>query len=336
MVDVKVVAPILAPISIGMTFSIFMCGILMSQVFVYTRSFPRDRPWVKIMVSCISVISIVHTFLIGAAIFDIAVTSFGDIKLLDRAPLSLEIAIMLSLFLDMICQLFYAARLWKLSGSHWMFLVALTLVLGKAVTGMILVSRWLMVRSMETLLIRWSWSLNVTLALATAGDTFVSVSLSWILWRKRVNSGFTSNTTKLIDHLIEWTVQTGLVIGVTTVTTNIVFITMQRNLAWLGIHILLPSVYSNSVMICLHRRTVLKRASVDDDPNLFTYSQAVHPTAHHASGGYELSAGRLHVRPQSLIFKPPLAKSPNGENVAFKSFDSECYTPSTSQLSDRI
>lgn len=72
-----------------------------------------------------------------------------------------------------------------------MMCIALILILGKAVTGLLLVTQWLTVHSMGTLLRHWSWAQNATLTFATAGDTFVSVSLSYILWRKRVNAAFT-------------------------------------------------------------------------------------------------------------------------------------------------
>jgi hypothetical protein len=255
--------PVLGPITAGILLYEVLFGILISQVFVYFQSFPKDRVWIKYLVGGTGIVMASHALLMGAALFNISVNEFGSLEMItqSRFPLSFFVALHISIFIDMVVQAFFTVRLWKMSGQTWMPCVAGIFILGKAASGWLVTTQMTILKSLALFIEPWGWAVNTTLACATAGDVFTAVALTFVFYSKQ-DLGLHKKTEALLQTLIKWTVNTGIIIGVATLVVNILFLAMKGNLAWLGLHMLLPVVYTNSMLACLNSRRLLDTSHI--------------------------------------------------------------------------
>ncbi|TFL04297.1 hypothetical protein BDV98DRAFT_602714 [Pterulicium gracile] len=253
---VNIVA-VLGPVVLGIAFSLALFGVFTMQVWVYFIAFPKDRVWLKSMVFSMWLVDFVNAILLTCALFTLCVVNFGNPDSLGRLPPTFTVGFFLSIFIDFQCQAFLGYRLWKICGKAWMAGVCGILIITKAVTGLVASYNLMVTGSVEEFTEHWTWPINVTLGAATANDVFIAVTLSYALWNKRTGTGFTRGTVQVLERLVRWTVHTGLLISIVTVATNVSFNTMKSNLVWVGLHLLLPRVYSNSVLACLNGRTIL-------------------------------------------------------------------------------
>lgn len=83
----------------------------------------------------------------------------------------------------------------------------------------------------------------------------------------------------MIDRLILWAIQTGLLTSIATVTMLILFI-MVANLAWLAVFLIIPQLFSNSLMASLNARASFQ--IVDDQVDFMgntTFCEHIWPRA---------------------------------------------------------
>ncbi|KDR68058.1 hypothetical protein GALMADRAFT_257313 [Galerina marginata CBS 339.88] len=72
------------------------------------------------------------------------------------------------------------------------------------------------------------------------------------------------STTAFLNRLMRWTLQTGLITSMTSVTVIICFQAMS-NMVWFGLYIILAKLYSISLLVSLNARHRLGKHNRDVD-----------------------------------------------------------------------
>ncbi|KAJ7589957.1 hypothetical protein C8J56DRAFT_888161 [Mycena floridula] len=83
-------------IEIGTLLSGVLFGLIMSQTYVYFKTFPRDTRFTKSLVAALWIIEMAHTTCIFGTLYMYTVVGYGDPTSLIRFPLVLDIAIILN------------------------------------------------------------------------------------------------------------------------------------------------------------------------------------------------------------------------------------------------
>ncbi|KAH0588364.1 hypothetical protein H2248_004221 [Termitomyces sp. 'cryptogamus'] len=101
----------------------------------------------------------------------------------------------------------------------------------------------------------WEWLFVITLIFSTSNDVLITVSLCYYLWTYR--GGTLARMKTIIDKLILWTIQTGLITSCGTTIQLILFLVLD-NYGWLAIFLIVPRLFSNSLMASLNARADLR------------------------------------------------------------------------------
>ncbi|RXW19111.1 hypothetical protein EST38_g6744 [Candolleomyces aberdarensis] len=85
----------------------------------------------------------------------------------------------------------------------------------------------------------------LTFAMGTGSDLSVAIVLCWLLRRSR--TGF-KKTDGMISVLMQYTVNTGLIVAIDAALGMIMYIVMPNNFIFLGFYLLLSKLYLNSYL----------------------------------------------------------------------------------------
>ncbi|KAJ3810296.1 hypothetical protein F5876DRAFT_65745 [Lentinula aff. lateritia] len=157
------------------------------QIYFYHKSFPEDPPWIKLgLVNGIWLIELVHTVCIAHEVYFYTVLHFGDTSTFNGWPVSFAIAA------TAIC--------------HGVVAVLAELVFNVMIgVEIATIAR----QSFISFRQKWQWLILAVLILRAALDVLISGTLVYYLTYHRNNAY--KNTIAVIDKLILWTIETGIV-----------------------------------------------------------------------------------------------------------------------------
>jgi len=181
----------------------------------------------------------------------VSISEYGHIEELVDTPISLRISIVLSSAVSAMVQLFFADRVRRLAGN--LYIAGFCAILSLWRLG---VGTWATVGAMENANIiifneKYRWTM-MFYALGTTIDLTIASSLCYFLAKHRRTS--IKKTARLIDGLIAWTIETGVVTGLTSVSLLVCFVTMPNNFIWVAIYSYIDRIYSNSLLAILNSR----------------------------------------------------------------------------------
>lgn len=247
--------PTVGAVEIGVMISIFLFGLVSVQTFGYYKKFSND-PWqLRTFVGVIWTLELTHCALSAHSVYWVTVTNFGRTAVLNEIPPALGASVALSGIIGPAIQAFFAHRVLRLSRSWiipsicWLLCIlrcaSLLVVTGASYTS-------------DTLLHfkhKWDWILVTSLAISTAVDVLIAGSLCYFLWKRR--DGAFARTTTVVDQLIMWSIQTGLLTSIGTVVMLILFLVVHNH-AWLAVFFVISRLFSNSLMASLNARAKLR------------------------------------------------------------------------------
>ncbi|KZS91159.1 hypothetical protein SISNIDRAFT_414524, partial [Sistotremastrum niveocremeum HHB9708] len=100
-----------------------------------------------------------------------------------------------------------------------------------------------------------SWLLYLGFAMAVTGDFYIACSLCILLYRSR--SGLKS-TNSLVNTLIGYSVNTGLITSVTSTVCLFTYVAMPTNFVFLATYFPLSKLYVNAMLATLNCRDYLR------------------------------------------------------------------------------
>ncbi|KII90732.1 hypothetical protein PLICRDRAFT_39309 [Plicaturopsis crispa FD-325 SS-3] len=253
-------------LEIGILVSLFLFGTTTVQAFVYFQRFPRDVTTLKLLVSVVWCLELLHTMAVSHSLYTETVTWYGrEIGPNSKNPWSLNAAIVLSGLISPLVQAFFAHRVHAVSGQLPIPVFCWIVLFLRFVAIIILGIAAFLMTDLVQFTTQWRWGFYFVLIASAVVDVTIAVSLCYYLIQKR--SEVMQSTARIIDRLITWTLQTSLVTCLTTVTLLISYVAMPNTSIWLGLFIILCRLFSNSLLASLNGRAALRPGRDVEAPN---------------------------------------------------------------------
>ncbi|KAH7905917.1 hypothetical protein BJ138DRAFT_704268 [Hygrophoropsis aurantiaca] len=243
---------IIGPVEVGLVFAAFLCGCAFIQIYIYHSKFDDDPILFKCLATSLMGLTLAHLLCISAALWDMTITTYGQPLLLTKLPYGADMTLVFSGLLAFIVRLFFVSRIWKLDGTKIVPFGCFAMTLYCVVITITMAGKAFVMTSALEYVAQQGWMIRSAFGVGTVCDVAITISMSWQL-RKRGKTGFTP-TSRLIDQVVRWTMETGAIISFQEIATLICFVTMRDNYVWMGIYAVEASVYGNSVLAVLNHR----------------------------------------------------------------------------------
>ncbi|TFY56441.1 hypothetical protein EVJ58_g7643 [Rhodofomes roseus] len=234
-------------------------GIVIAQVYIYFTRYKRDALWVKVFVLFLFVCDICSAVFTICWMFFLFVSNWGNIAAFSQPTWMLATDPLILGLMSCATHFFFARRIKIITESIWLAgsicffgIGTLAGALGGTIEFM-RVQSLVDLTSLKPIAIVW-------LLCAAVGDVMITVILSWSLKRKK--SGF-KRTDQIVDRVIRVTIQNGFLTA--AVATCALILYLSSDIPYhLALSLVLPRMYSNSILSSLNYRDVMHPDSSTD------------------------------------------------------------------------
>ncbi|KAF9496283.1 hypothetical protein BDN71DRAFT_1446455 [Pleurotus eryngii] len=256
-------APIVvAPLLYGLIVSCPLYGLSIAQAIFYYRMYAGDPRLIKGFIALLMVLETAHTLLIAHA----SNVWYLRAALAFVLPKSLLASGYIAYVVISLVQMAYMVRVYRISaGNKWIPVILSSMSLLQLICGC----------GMNTTL-----ALNVglisihhssaeifgglQLAASVVCDVLITGSLVWYLRRGR---GAFKQTQNLVDRLVIYSINIGLVTSMLSLVAMITWFAMPDNFIFTTFHILIGKVYVNSWLVTLNSRKTIRSTSKHSKKN---------------------------------------------------------------------
>ncbi|KAJ6482290.1 hypothetical protein C8R47DRAFT_1321950 [Mycena vitilis] len=246
----------LGVLELGIFATLVLLGILVLQVYVYYIC-NSDRAFVKILVAVIFALEMCHAGFTVQAVYYWTITLGSTADKPGTVP-GLSFAMLFETLITF-CG-YYIHRVYQFSRNAWVgaFLSGMCLL---RLTGGIALSVWALLNLTHepdyfSLQNRVGWLVTATLTIGAAVDVSIAASLCLYVYSWKTAP---TMRTCLINRIMFWSIQTGLVTSLVSVAVVVCFQTMKQNYVWIGIFAVLGKLYSNSLLASLNIRSLHRK-----------------------------------------------------------------------------
>ncbi|KAK6974330.1 hypothetical protein R3P38DRAFT_3239638 [Favolaschia claudopus] len=232
---------------IGVLVSFLLLGIQVMQCYVYYTRFPDDSKRIKALVIFVLSMELAHAICISHTLYSFTILDFTHPeRLIGRLPKSIDAAVFFSGLIETAVQSFFSYRIhvvskrWLIPCFIW-FLATLRMGLSIAVFVVTLG-----LPSLDSYLVQWSWLSIFLWVVGGATDLLTTVALCVVLHMQR--KGAQQRTALVVDQLIVWTVETGVLTCAFQTSLVALYITQKENMIWLAAFVISSRLYSNSLL----------------------------------------------------------------------------------------
>ncbi|KAF9448637.1 hypothetical protein P691DRAFT_775279 [Macrolepiota fuliginosa MF-IS2] len=296
------------PKLIGLFFNILLYGTMLAQVYIYFTTYKKDRDWMKALVGLLLILDTFNTVVDAIFVYDGLVTHFGDTHYIGLANWYITADPVITAYIGVIVQLFYAWRIHVLIQNWFLVLLVVSVSLAGGV-GATYITYKVSITPDYTQWAAWD-GIDVTwLGCAGAADILITISLVWYLEsdRRRHKTGF-KNSDMIVDRVIRVTMQTGLLTSMVAITNLFVFIGDPT-----GTHLILNTplckLYSNSLLSSLNARGGWKFDQSKDTPSHSDTSLHVNSTSGIQSFKENTTSFMSRMTPRNLPRDPTTVQS---------------------------
>jgi len=121
-----------------------------------------------------------------------------------------------------------------------------------------------MLKSFKEFAQQFRWVFTLGLALSSAADVLITITLCFKLRSNRTGSISMDN---VIDSLVLYTLETGSLTGAGTVLSMICWLTMPYNRLFLALHFIIAKLYASSLLATLNTRKQLSDSRMKTTPS---------------------------------------------------------------------
>jgi len=242
-------------LEIGVILSCTLFGAMLVQAYNYYDCQFKDPKALKIVVASVIFLETIHSGLICGFIYFQTVTNFGDFHALGVAHWTLGFSIPISNIAMGLVQGFFAYRIhvlaqsWYITIISWAFsLFRVGISLGIAIQSHIMVDLF-------PFITEFLWLVILSLAVVCAVDILNTSALCYYLWSNKTDI---ERSRRMIDKLLLWTIETGLITTSLNVLALILLLTLDGSTAFLCLSMFTTKLYSNSLFASLNARLKLR------------------------------------------------------------------------------
>ncbi|KAH7922188.1 hypothetical protein BV22DRAFT_1131633 [Leucogyrophana mollusca] len=259
-------------LEVGGFVMIYFFGFVTVQTYHYYRKYSGDSTWLRILVAFVWFFEIAHSISVVTGTYDVSVTRFGQrsAETLSPIPSGFAWSIIFASFIPLLVQGFFVRRVRIFSEQIYLPVFCWTICFLRF-SGTIAVAIYVMINlaSFQSDAQVMGRILSALLVMGVANDVIVAGSMCYYLKREKTSI---DSTIKLLDRLIAYTIETGLLTSLTTLTTLVCF-KLMTNYVWFAIYLFSAEVYANALLANLNARKV--HSAVDQtlvDLSRITYS----------------------------------------------------------------
>ncbi|GBE87156.1 hypothetical protein SCP_1004030 [Sparassis crispa] len=237
-------------------------GITTVQTFLYIKNFPNDHWLIRVTVYLLLGFDTLHVALCWHMMYYFLILNYNNSPALEAAPWSFDISVVMTVFISVIVQCFYARRMFLLGNRNWFLMIlAITLAIPRMVLGMMVAMSFFVNPSFDAAAQHLGPLIGSALGLSTLIDCLVAGSLVFFLRSHR--TGF-NTTDSFLNELMLWSVNNGLLTSIVSVSVIILFIALH-DLVYFAVYIILSKLYINALLATLNYRKVIRGRGVNDD-----------------------------------------------------------------------
>ncbi|KAF8193595.1 hypothetical protein K438DRAFT_1969493 [Mycena galopus ATCC 62051] len=250
----------LGAIEIGGVVSTFLFGIETLQAYHYFREYPEDSQLLRGTVATIWLFELGHTIAAWHAIYSVTVTFYAQLQYLETPPHSLEMTILFALMINGAIQIFFANRIGFLSKKWIIPIICWTLASLRIIGNLAMMGIQWKNPEVSTLQTKWKWLMATTLSVGLAVDIIVTASLCY--WLGKIRKSKFRKTRRMVDALLLWSLESGVVISATSGMLFILFLA-RTDLAWFPFYLVQAKLYANSLLVSLNGRQRFRSPNPD-------------------------------------------------------------------------
>ncbi|KAH7909675.1 hypothetical protein BJ138DRAFT_1102487 [Hygrophoropsis aurantiaca] len=238
-------ALITGPIEVGTIASSFLTGCLAIQTYVYYSRFSSDPVILKIFIAGLCITGLTHLLCVAVALWQNTISEPTSLYVL---PYSGDMVIALTLVVSFAAELFFIFRLLKLSRGMLLPLICLSISIIFATSGTVVIVNAFLMTSVVQFVNSQFVTITLTLIAGATCDFAITLGLIYHLFKLR-KPHFPS-TSRIIDTLILWTIESGLTPSLCGIIAVICFVLMRDNFSvvWMGVYEVLASVRVNALL----------------------------------------------------------------------------------------
>ncbi|KAF8186950.1 hypothetical protein K438DRAFT_1973144 [Mycena galopus ATCC 62051] len=187
-----------------------------------------------------------HAICIGCTLYQMTVSDYLHPERLILIPHTLATAVLFSGVVGAGVQIFFASRIYRVSKSLYIPCLSWTLSFSRLLGSIAVCYYGLHTKTIPDFDARFGWLLNSLWSVASANDLLIAGTL--VYWLSRHRCEGEKQTVALVDKLITWTMETGVVTSAAGLACLICFATMKSNYIWLAFFVINARLYSNSLL----------------------------------------------------------------------------------------
>ncbi|KAF8181367.1 hypothetical protein K438DRAFT_2021113 [Mycena galopus ATCC 62051] len=230
----------------GSLIAVGLSAVVGFQAFLYFQIFPKDTLSYKALVAWIWITDTAHTVAVCITIWEYVGRNFTNPAKLQEIVPSYSATIILTLIATLNVNLFYGWRIHKMSKHNWWLTGFICMLcLTRTALGLFTAAQTITLRDWATFNMHFKACKVAAWSISAATDVVISAARYYYL--RDLKQGYIP-TRELVDVVVIFTINDGLLTCVTIIVVLACLLTMPTNFVWMGIFFLLAKLYSNSVL----------------------------------------------------------------------------------------
>ncbi|KAF8173852.1 hypothetical protein K438DRAFT_1980720 [Mycena galopus ATCC 62051] len=229
----------IGPYGIGVLVSYILFGVATAQTYIYYTRFPADSPKVKALVAFVWACEMGFTVCIGWELYVYTVIGYGRQEVIIEPSLAkpLDMAFVFDGLTAACVQSFFSFRIYLLSKKKpYIPILISILTLLRLLACFMLFVEGVKATSMANFKLQWQWFVTALSCVSTANNWTITATLCRLLHNHRPNAY--KKTSALLNKLILWTIETGMLTSASAIVTVACSITMPGNFIYFSFYIL--------------------------------------------------------------------------------------------------
>ncbi|KAF9475334.1 hypothetical protein BDN70DRAFT_996479 [Pholiota conissans] len=265
-------------ILIGSMASYILYGIAACQVMTYYWKFPDDPFQLKLHVAMVWLVETTNAFLMVLAVWHYIIkrgadsSSFEDFILCnDWTLLAQSIPTEVCCFL---VEIFFIMRMWRMADSKQVAVITVVPFLAGWGFNIAYCVERFHLRCFPDYKVNNRWLISSYCSRILV-DGLVAGTMCYMLWTRRPDSAWKSNTMRMISHLIMWSLTTGLLMWISAVGLVVSSTLSLATLIPNAVYLLRGRIHSNTMLAILNSRQHMRRL-IDETIPLEIHDTEVH------------------------------------------------------------
>ncbi|KAJ6572186.1 hypothetical protein B0H19DRAFT_1231737 [Mycena capillaripes] len=241
---------------IGVLVSYVLFGVTTTQTYIYYSRFPEDSRKLKALVGFVWLCELGHTLCTGHTLYVYTISDYMHPELLlGAAPKSFETISMFAGFIASCVQSFFCYRIYCLSKKVFIPIIIWAMVSFRLVGSIVLFFAGLEMESLTQYVTQWEWLATSIWSVSVASDLMITATLVILLRNQRTD---VQRTTALVDKIILWTIETGMLTSASSIITLGCFVAWKTTFIWTAVWFVNVRLFSNSLLASLNSRATLR------------------------------------------------------------------------------